>query len=311
MIEKIDYGQPLKTLLEDLAITEILICKQNEIWYEKGGEFFKHNDNFESLVNFQNFIHQLSDEASIQFNYEHPFADGNWRGFRIHICSPPISTDITITLRRLKANPIDLEKLQKSGWCTLETLTLLKQTVLHKKNILVIGSTGSGKTTLLNSLVALAATDRCVFIEDTSELLCPNLFSQKLLTRKDYQGTLPEITQSDLLKQSLRMRPDRLIVGEVRSGEAKDLLMALSTGHGGSMTSLHAGSAAEALLRLEMLVQMGAPQWSLSAIRRLIQLTIDCIVVTKKEKDRWRLEGIYKIASLESFGFSVENLVNH
>ncbi|MBY0384737.1 Flp pilus assembly complex ATPase component TadA, partial [bacterium] len=301
MIDKIDYSEPLKNLLEDQEITEILICKQNEIWYEKKGKFFKHSSYFESLVYFQNFIHLLCDESSIQFNYEHPFADGHWRGFRVHICSPPISTDVTITLRRLKPNHIDLEQLQKTGWCSPESLALLAHAISHKKNILVVGSTGSGKTTLLNSLVALAATDRCVFIEDTSELLCPNLFSQKLLTRKDYQGSLPEITQSDLLKQSLRMRPDRLIVGEVRGGEAKDLLMALSTGHGGSMTSLHAGSAAEALLRLEMLVQMGAPQWSLSAIRRLIQLTIDCIVVTKKDKDRWRLDGIYKIASLESF----------
>lgn len=303
-----DYAKILEELLHDEFITEILVLNTQHIWYEKNGHFYQFAQKFEDGVHYQNFFHQLCDEASVQFNYEYPFADGQWRGFRLHICSPPVSTEASLTLRRLRQTQITLDQLRDGGWCDDKALLSLKKMILEKKNIVAVGSTGSGKTTLLNSFVWEAKEDRCVFIEDTSELLMPNDFSHKLLTRKDYQGKLPEITQADLLKQSLRMRPDRLIVGEVRGGEAKDLLMALSTGHKGSMTSLHAGTAAEALLRLEMLVQMGAPQWSLQAIRRLIHLTVDCIVVTEKQKDRWRLKDIYRISSLEDFGFTIESL---
>jgi pilus assembly protein CpaF len=303
-----DYAAFLNDFWQDLEITEILILNPNEIWCEKGGVFAKAPVCFDSILHHQNFLHQLCDEAGIQFNYEHPHTDGQWKHFRVHICAPPISQDVCLTLRRLRQSSIRLEDLQAKDWCDIKSMEFLKNSVRNKKNIVVVGGTGSGKTTLLNSLVAEAPNDRCVFIEDTPELLCANPFSSKLLTRKDYQGNLRELTQSDLLRQSLRMRPDRLIVGEVRSGEAKDLLMALSTGHAGSMTSLHAGSANEALLRLEMLVQMGASQWSLSAIRRLIQLTVDYIVVTQKQKNSWRLQGVYKISSLEEFGFTVEKV---
>lgn len=303
-----DYGQFLQKFWQDLDITEILVLNAKEIWFEKAGVFLKADVSFDSPLHHQNFIHQVCDEAGVQFNYEHPYADGQWNHFRLHICAPPISPDVCLTLRRLRQDPICLDDLQARGWCDFKSMEFLKAMVRKKKNMIVVGSTGSGKTTLLNSLVAEARTDRCVFIEDTPELLCANPFSSKLLTRKDYQGNLRELTQSDLLRQSLRMRPDRLIVGEVRSGEAKDLLMALSTGHAGSMTSLHAGSANEALLRLEMLVQIGAPQWSLSAIRRLIQLTVDYIVVTQKQKNSWRLQGVFKITSLEEFGFTVEKV---
>ena len=303
-----DFTKHLNDLLEDEEITEILILSARQIWYEKKGCFYQHTKIFENSVHYQNFLHQICDEASIQFNYEYPFADGQWRCFRLHICSPPISPEVSLTLRRLRQKQITLDLLYEKRWCDSFSLQQLKKMIYDKKNILVVGSTGSGKTTLLNSLIWEAKEDRCVFIEDTPELLMPNLLSQKLLTRKDYQGQLPEITQTDLLRQSLRMRPDRLIVGEVRGGEAKDLLMALSTGHKGSMTSLHAGSAAEALLRLEMLVQMGAPEWNLHAIRRLIQLTVDCIVVTEKQKDRWLLKNVYCISSLEEFGFTVESI---
>jgi pilus assembly protein CpaF len=206
----------------------------------------------------------------------------------------------------VREESFSLHDLQSAGWCDADQVNKLRGIVAEKKNCLIVGNTGSGKTTLLNALVAQAHHERCVFIEDTPELLPANTASVKLLTRFDSQGVLPDITQSDLVKQSLRMRPDRLIIGETRGAEAKDLLMALATGHRGSMTSLHAYTPNEALLRLEMLVQMGAPQWGLDAIRRLIQLTVDVLIVTRKEKAKWHLEGIYKISSQEKFGFIVE-----
>src|SRR5690606_15616349 len=148
-----------------------------------------------------------------------------------------------------------------------------------------------------------------VTIEDTSEIRLPNAVSVGLLTRRDLNGTLPAYDQSDLLKHALRMRPDRIVVGEVRGAEAKDLLMALSTGHEGGMGTLHADSARQAVLRLEMLVQLGAPQWSVRAIRHLILLGIHAIVVVKKDRNGRRLDSITRITSLEDTGFCFEPVV--
>lgn len=296
-------GGFLQPLLDDLEVTEIFLLGHQRVSYEKKGVILTFVENFPSLVSFQNFIHQVSEEAKMLFNYDMPFANGHWQNFRVHVASPPVCAQTTLTLRRIHTSSRKLHSFQGGDRWT----TLLHAAVRAKQNILVVGGTGSGKTTMLNSLVAQAPEDRCVFIEDTDELLPANDFSTKLLTRIDYQKQFDDILQEDLLKQSLRMRPDRLIVGEIRGKEAKDLLMALSTGHSGSMASMHAGSAAEALLRLEMLVQMGAPQWNLMAIRRLIQLTIHTIVVTKKSQEFWSIDGLYRISSLEEFGFSLES----
>lgn len=305
-----DLTSFLHELLVDESITEILILNSQEIWFEKNQSFLKYNNHFSSPSHYQNFIHQICDESGLQVNYEFPFADGHWRGFRIHLCSPPVCQETAVTLRKLKNNSLSLEDLYQKKWCSNEELSFLKKIVGEKKNLLIVGGTGSGKTTLINSLTHEALSDRIVFIEDTAELLLQNPYSHKLITRKDAQGLLPEISQADLVKQSLRMRPDRLVVGEIRGGEAKDLLMALSTGHQGSMASLHAGSPNEALLRLEMLVQIGSPQWSLLAIRRLIQLTIDFIILTTRSECGWKLKGVFKISSLEEFGFSTESVMS-
>ena len=145
-------------------------------------------------------------------------------------------------------------------------------------------------------------------IEDTEELHLPNQASTKLLSRPQLSAQLPAVDLGELVKQSLRMRPQRLVVGEVRGAEAKDLLMALATGHQGSWGTLHAVDARQALLRLEMLIQLGAPQWSLPAIRQLLHLSVDAIVVCGIANEKRQLEGIFKVASLESFGFLLEQL---
>lgn len=308
VLSEFSAAGPLEALLADTDITEIIVNDHNTIWFEKKGVFYKHQDCFLSEVTYTNFIHLLGAEASIQTHYKMPFCNGEWRSFRVHLASPPITSTHTLTLRRLKPYSIRLEDLSQKGWCSQKDLALLKNLVADKKNILVVGSTGSGKTTLLNSMILQAENDRCVYIEDTAELVLNNNLSTRLLTRVDANGVLPDIDQTDLVKQSLRMRPDRLVLGEIRGTEAKDLLMALSTGHGGSMASIHAGSAQEALMRLEMLVLMGAPEWNLTTIRRLIHLTVHAIVVTGKHKDHWKLDGVYKISSLESFGFLIDTM---
>lgn len=184
----------------------------------------------------------------------------------------------------------------------------LKTFYKDKKSLLIIGPTGTGKTSLVNSLLKLSKPlERIVCLEDTDEIKLPNTLSTKLLTRMDLHKRLQDFELSDLIIQSLRMRPDRLILGEVRGKEAKDLLMTFSTGHKGGIATLHAENPKQALWRLEMLVQMGAPSWSNDGIRRLIKLGIDYVITLGFEGNKRKLTGIHKIQSLEPTGFLFKN----
>jgi pilus assembly protein CpaF len=303
---------PIAPLLTDPSITEIILNGKDSIWYERNGRLSRHDDHFFSPLTYRNFIARLSREAGVNTSLDIPFADGQWRGCRIHLIVPPAAGDEAIlTLRRHPLNPWTLERLAEKNWSSPQALEQLQRLIAGKKNVLIIGCTGSGKTSVLNAcLNAISPAERAIIIEDTSELHAPNAVSAKLLTRRDPQGQLREIDQSELLKQALRMRPDRLIMGEIRGAEAKDLLMAFATGHSGCLGTLHADSARQALLRLEMLVQLGAPQWNLHAVRSLILLSVHAIVVVGRTPNGDRcLEGIYRIASLEDIGFLIEKTI--
>jgi len=302
---------PLEQLFVDSSITEIIVNGRDSIWFEKQGHLEKLQDTFLSELTYRNFIARLSREAGFQASLDCPFADGRWRECRVHLIIPPASGDqAVITIRRHPRSPWTLSTLEEHGWAENSAVFALRKLVVDRKNILIIGGTGSGKTSVLNACLGiLEKSERTLIIEDTDELVVPNSISSKLLTRRDPQGLLKEINQSDLLKQTLRMRPDRIVMGEIRGNEAKDLLMAFATGHSGCMGTLHADSARQALLRLEMLIQLGAPQWSLSAVRTLIWLSLHAIVVVgRKENGRRKLEGIYQIASLEDVGFLLEKI---
>ncbi len=306
------HAGPLEVLFSDPKITEIIVNGGDSIWFERSGQLDRHHDVFLSELTYRNFISRLSREANIQANLDCPFADGKWRDCRVHLIIPPASGDQTVlTLRRHPPSPWTLAALSERQWATEPAIEALKELVTTKKNFLVIGGTGSGKTSVLNAcLNELRPSERTVIIEDTCELNTPNNISTKLITRRDSQGLLREIDQSELLRQTLRMRPDRIVMGEIRGGEAKDLLMAFATGHSGCMGTLHAESSRQALLRLEMLIQLGAPQWSLQAVRTLIWLSLQAIVVVGRTKDGARqLDGIYRIASLEEIGFLIERVV--
>lgn len=300
---------PIEGLLLDPEITEIIVNGADSIWYEKQGTLHRLNDQFLSELSYHNFISRMCREAGIQTTLDCPFADGYWRGNRVHLITPPTSGDqAVITLRRHPLQSWTFDSLLTHNWASSEHIEILRDLIQDKVNFLVIGSTGSGKTSVLNAcLNEISHRERVVTIEDTSELRPPNKVSTKLLTRNDSAGLLRTIDQSELLKQCLRMRPDRIVMGEVRGGEAKDLLMAFATGHSGCMGTLHAESARQALLRLEMLVQIGAPQWSLPTVRHLIFLSLGAIVVVRRSQDGQRnLDGIYKISSLEEIGFLIE-----
>lgn len=300
---------PLELLMADEEITEILINGPKSLWYEKYGQLKIHDDIFYSDISFRNCLERMCQEAKTHLTVENPYSEGKFLDFRLTAIGAEItSTQTHVSLRRHPKNPWTFVKLKNSGWCKEEQMQILQQLIQDRKNFLVVGPTGSGKTSVLNAFLNLCTPEeRAVIIEDTPEIALPNAASMKLLTREDPHKVLSSIDQAYLLKRALRLRPDRLVMGEVRGAEAKDFLMALATGHAGSFGTLHAQSAAQALIRLEMLIQMGAPQWGLTAIRRLIQLSLDyVIVVDRNDRGQRRLEGVYKLSSLEEHGFLLE-----
>lgn len=302
---------PLERLVADPACTEIIVNGSEAIWFEREGRLEKLDDKFLSALTLRNFVTRLGRESGIIANLDCPFADGRWREFRVHLIVPPASGDEPVlTLRKHPRRSWTLDKLEESGWASARDLETLRRIVRERLNFVIVGGTGTGKTSVLNAcLASLDENERAVIIEDTSELTCPNAASTKLLTRRDPQGHLREIDQAELVRHALRMRPDRVVMGEIRGGEAKDLLMAFATGHSGCMGTLHAETPRQALARLEMLVQLGAPQWSTAAVRSIILFSLQAVVVVARDRDgRRRLDGIHRIASLEDVGFLMEKM---
>lgn len=301
---------PLAPLLADNSVSEIIVNGPKDIWFERAGEFHCHHDFFLSDLTYKNFIDRICTEAGAKIDLARPFTNGRWRNFRLHLgCSPLTHCSYHLSLRRMSANPWTLEMLVHEKWCAPEQAHVLRSHIKSYQNALIIGTTGSGKTSVLGAcLKELRANERVVILEDTDELPLPNSASTKLLSRLELDETLPEIDLTDLVKQSLRMRPHRIVVGEVRGAEAKDLLLALATGHRGSFGTLHASDSHQALLRLEMLIQLGAPQWSLTAIRQLLFLSVNVIVVCGMQDGVRKLEGVFKVAALESVGLLLEQI---
>lgn len=300
---------PITGLLSDDAVTEILINQFDQIYFEKLGVLQRSDDHFFDSNSYKEFIEKLCGFCNTYINSEKPFIEMQLNNLRVTVLFPDICRgEYIVSIRKQPLTRWTFERLAEQGWASELELTALRKLIVQKKNFLVVGGTGSGKTSLLQSAIAEMASDRLVIIEDTQEL--QPVFSQNtsLLTRIDPTKKLIDVTMNELIKKALRLRPDRICVGEIRGEEATALLMALSTGHDGSFGSLHARTAHEALLRLEMLIQMGAPQWSLQSIRRLIGLTVQNIVVVEKRNGKRCLQGIYEIGSVEEMGITLQQL---
>lgn len=281
----------IQELIDDEEVTEIMVNGMNGIFYEKKGILSRWKKNFVNAERLEDVVRQIAGKSNRMVNESTPIVDTRLEnGARVNIVLPPIALNGPIlTIRRFPKEPITMERLLSWGAITNEALELLRCLVQAGYNIFISGGTGSGKTTFLNALSEYIGEDeRVITIEDSAEL---QLIRVKNLVRLEtrnanVEGCIP-IGIRELLRSALRMRPDRIIVGEVRGGEAIDMLQACNTGHDGSMSTGHANSAADMLSRLETMMLMGM-DLPLSAIRRQIASGIDIIVHLGRLRDRSR-----------------------
>lgn len=287
-IRKLDL---LQELIEDEEVTEIMVNGPERIFLEKKGKVFLWENQFESKDKLEDVIQQIVAKSNRVVNETNPIVDARLEnGSRVNVVLAPVALNGPIlTIRRFPDNPLTMEDFIKMGSITEEAAEFLKYLVAAGYNILISGGTGSGKTTFLNVLSGfIPKEERIITIEDSAELQLsdiPNLVS--LETRNANMEGCKEITIRDLIKTSLRMRPDRIIVGEVRGGEALDLLQAFNTGHDGSLSTGHSNSSRDMLSRLETMVLMGM-ELPLSAIRRQIASGVDIIIHLGRLRDHTR-----------------------
>ena len=249
----------IQALLDDPSVTEIMVNGTDSIFVERAGRLFRWDKSFESKETLGDVIQQIAASSNRVVNEASPIVDARLDGCRVNIVMNPVALNgPVITIRRFPEKPVRMDDLIRFGSINTEAVDFLKKLVISGYNIFISGGTGSGKTTFLNALSAFIPEDtRVITIEDSAELQIqgiPNLVS--LETRNaNVEGCIP-ITMRDLIKSSLRMRPDRIIVGEVRDGAAFDFLQAANTGHDGSLSTGHANSARDMLSRLETMVLM-------------------------------------------------------
>ncbi len=280
----------LQELLEDETVTEIMVNGPDHIFIEKEGRLQQWQTAFESEDKLLDVIQQIVAKANRVVNESSPIVDARLFGSRVHVVLPPVALNGPIlTIRRFGKTPLLIPELLRLGSVSQEICTFLEKLVIAGYNIFISGGTGSGKTTFLNALSSfIPRTERIITIEDSAELqIQGNDNLVRLETRNaNVEGCKP-VTIRDLIRASLRMWPDRIIVGEVRGAEAIDMLQALNTGHDGSLSTGHANSAADMIARLETMVLMGM-ELPLAAIRRQIAGGVDLIVHLGRLRDKSR-----------------------
>lgn len=282
----------LDSIISDDTITEVMINGPENVFIEQNGRLFKLDKQFESQRRLEDIIQRIVGLAGREVNQANPICDTRLPdGSRVNVVLPPIALcGPTLTIRKFSKTPMTIEKLIEYGSITQEIADKLELLVKAKYNIFISGGTGSGKTTFLNALSNYIPKDeRVITIEDSAELQIvgvENLVS--LETRNANASGAGQITIRDLIKSSLRMRPERIIVGECRGGEALDMLQAMNTGHDGSLSTGHANSTEDMLSRLETMVLQGAEGLPLEAIRQQIASAVDIIIHLSRLRDKSR-----------------------
>ncbi len=282
----------LQELIDDDDVTEILVNGAKHVFYEKEGQLYQYESCFHSNEKLEDVIQQIVGKNNKMVNESVPIVDTRLSdGSRVNIVLPPIAIDgAALSIRRFPKNPITMERLISKGAISKEAAAFLENLVKAKYNIFISGGTGSGKTTFLNALSGFIPKDeRIVTIEDAAELQIRGVDNLvRMETRSaNFEGVVP-ITIRDLIKTALRMRPDRIIVGEVRGAEALDMLQAMQSGHDGSLSTGHADSCEDMIYRLETMVLMGGIELPLKAIRSQIGAGIDIMVHLSRLRDKSR-----------------------
>lgn len=282
----------LQDLLDDPGVSEIMVNGPDRIFVERDGVLSARRERLESEERLEDIIQQMVSRVNRVVNEAHPIVDARLEdGSRINVVLPPVALDgAALTIRKFAAIPYDMERLQQQGSISEEAMVCLKQLVRAGYNMIISGGTGSGKTTFLNALSGcIDRNERVITMEDSAELQIQGLEN---LVRLEMRGPNVEgkgaVTMRELIKTALRMRPDRIVIGEVRDGGAAlDLLIAMNTGHDGSLTTIHSNSAADCISRLETLV-LTQTEMPLVAIRRQIVGAVDVIIHLGRLRDRSR-----------------------
>ncbi len=315
------YGR-LDAYIHDERVTEIMVNGTDDIFVERGGrlETAYRPDGTKETFQTEDEIYHLIDKIVAPINRKvdqsHPIVDARLSdGSRVNIVVPPVALEgPTITIRKFPKHPLTLEKLMALGALNEALGAFLVALVQTRHNIIVSGGTGSGKTTFLNALSAyIPPSSRVITIEDSAELQIQQI--ENLVRMEARPATIEgkgEITIRDLVRSALRMRPDSIVVGEVRGGEALDMLQAMNTGHDGSITTAHANSACDMLYRLETMVLMAGVELPLAAIRQQIVSAVDVVVhLTKLESGQRIVAEVVEVEGLTEGGYKLNPLFTY
>ena len=297
------FLEPVKPWLDDPAVSEIMINGPGSIYIEKGGKVSRTDAVFPSESALQAAANNIAKSVGRILNEEYPRLDARLPdGSRVHVVIPPLARCGTVvSIRKFRQDSLSPENLVKWQSISQEMLDYLAELVRRRKNILVCGATSSGKTSILNVLSSfIDPADRILTIEDSCELQLRQPHLVPFETRRPDKDGKGEVTFRDLLHSALRLRPDRIILGEIRGGEALDLLQAMNTGHSGSMSTIHANNARDSLLRLETCAMYAGFDLPLNAIRNQVVAALEYVVHTGRLDDGSRkVLGISRVLPLD------------
>ena len=304
---------PVRQFLEDDDVSEILINGPNQIYIERKGKLEKTDAKFVSEPSLRAAASNIAKSVQRMLNDDNPRLDARLPdGSRVHAVIPPLSRCRTvIAIRKFKKDTLTIDKLLSYGSLSPDAQKLMRAAVLLHKNVIVSGGTSSGKTSVLNALSSfIPANERVLVIEDASELQLQQEHVVCFETRKPDKNGNGEVTIRDLIVSSLRLRPDRLVIGEIRGGEALDLLQALNTGHAGSMSTIHANTPLDCLFRMETCALLSGVEIPLMALRSQVASAIDVVVHTARLSDGSRKTmAISEVLPLKNGEYQTRDLI--
>ena len=305
---------PLEPLLADPSVSDILVNGPNNIYVERSGKLQRTAVRFNDDAHLLNIIDRIVSKVGRRIDESTPMVDARLKdGSRVNAIIPPLAIDgPVLSIRRFRKDALNIDDLVRYGSLNPALVGLLRAIVMARLNVMISGGTGSGKTTLLNAMSAfIPERERIVTIEDSAELQLQQPHVVRLETRQVNVEGRGQITQRDLVRNSLRMRPDRIVVGEVRGAEALDMLQAMNTGHDGSLTTIHANSSRDALSRVETMVAMTGITFPISVLRNQIASAIDVIIHMERQEDGCRrIISVQEISGLEADTIVMSEIFN-